>query len=302
MVARRRRGDRRPVEWCMPDRDLAARSPCRRSSTQISGGRSARWTPGNAARWSSVESRPACVRSQGTEHVLERRWAARTAARRVVISAGRSPTTRRTPSCSCIRASWPRRWPAALPTLDRGRVAVEAESGGGRISLWLAVDHPDLVGASGPRLGRVRDAARFAHGRAHAAVDRAGGGELLGHTSSRGWRCRCGRRPRRTGAGSFERRGATAAATRDAGAVHRRAAGDPRPELVRHRSAWRDRRPGARARRRQGPGRPDRGHAPRGGRHSRRAIRARSRVRAHRAQLVPRLPGVVEAFLAEGDA
>ncbi len=32
-----------------------------------------------------------------------------------------------------------------LKALDLGPVAIEAESGGGRISLWLAVDHPDLV-------------------------------------------------------------------------------------------------------------------------------------------------------------
>jgi pimeloyl-ACP methyl ester carboxylesterase len=32
-----------------------------------------------------------------------------------------------------------------LRTLDLGPVAIEAESGGGRISLWLTVDHPGLV-------------------------------------------------------------------------------------------------------------------------------------------------------------
>jgi 3-oxoadipate enol-lactonase len=36
---------------------------------------------------------------------------------------------------------------AVLGTLGLGPVAVEAESGGGRISLWLTVDHPELVEA-----------------------------------------------------------------------------------------------------------------------------------------------------------
>ncbi|MGH2357710.1 MAG: alpha/beta fold hydrolase, partial [Candidatus Limnocylindria bacterium] len=34
---------------------------------------------------------------------------------------------------------------AALDALDLRSVAIEAESGGGRISLWLTVDRPDLV-------------------------------------------------------------------------------------------------------------------------------------------------------------
>ena len=33
----------------------------------------------------------------------------------------------------------------ALRTLDLPPVAIEAESGGGRIGLWLTVDHPELV-------------------------------------------------------------------------------------------------------------------------------------------------------------
>ena len=50
------------------------------------------------------------------------------------------------PEC-CTRERRPSPWRAGCVPCARSSppVAVEAESGGGRISLWLTVDHPDLV-------------------------------------------------------------------------------------------------------------------------------------------------------------
>lgn len=81
----------------------------------------------------------------GTEQVLVRRWQRRTTARPVTILGRPLPDD---PS----DAEWimhPRviadAVATALRAMDLGPVAIEAESGGGRISLWLSVDHPDLV-------------------------------------------------------------------------------------------------------------------------------------------------------------
>lgn len=82
----------------------------------------------------------------GTEGVLARRWAVRAERRRVTILGRPLPDE---PS-DAERMMHPRLIAdgvaTALRELDIGPVAIEAESGGGRIGLWLTVDHPDLVG------------------------------------------------------------------------------------------------------------------------------------------------------------
>lgn len=81
----------------------------------------------------------------GTESVLDRRWRGRTGAREVVIVGRPLPDD----PADAERMMHPRVMADAvagvLRVLGVGPVAIEAESGGGRISLWLAVDHPDLV-------------------------------------------------------------------------------------------------------------------------------------------------------------
>jgi pimeloyl-ACP methyl ester carboxylesterase len=81
----------------------------------------------------------------GTESVLDRRWRSRTNARDVVILGRPLPDDH----ADAERIMHPRVMADAvavvLRRLDLGPVAIEAESGGGRISLWLTVDHPDLV-------------------------------------------------------------------------------------------------------------------------------------------------------------
>jgi len=81
----------------------------------------------------------------GTESVLDRRWRGRTTAREVVILGRPLPDD----PADAERIMHPRVMADAvagvLRELGIGPVAIEAESGGGRISLWLAVDHPDLV-------------------------------------------------------------------------------------------------------------------------------------------------------------
>ena len=80
----------------------------------------------------------------GTESVLIRRWSGRAAKRNVTVVGrplpdGPAETARLThPRIIADGAA------AALGGLA-GPVAIEAESGGGRISLWLTVDHPELV-------------------------------------------------------------------------------------------------------------------------------------------------------------
>jgi pimeloyl-ACP methyl ester carboxylesterase len=81
----------------------------------------------------------------GTEQVLARRWAGRTPRRAVTIIGRPLPDD----PADAERIMHPRviadAIAGALRTLGHGPVAIEAESGGGRIGLWLTVDHPDLV-------------------------------------------------------------------------------------------------------------------------------------------------------------
>ena len=81
----------------------------------------------------------------GTEAVLDRRWSARTDARPVTILGRPLPDD----PADAERMMHPRVIADAvarvLDELGVGPVAVEAESGGGRISLWLTVDRPDAV-------------------------------------------------------------------------------------------------------------------------------------------------------------
>jgi pimeloyl-ACP methyl ester carboxylesterase len=83
----------------------------------------------------------------GSEHAHLRRWERRTARRPVVVMGRPLPDD----PTDAARMLHPR---ATADSVARGLralrdivppVAVEAESGGGRISLWLTVDHPDLV-------------------------------------------------------------------------------------------------------------------------------------------------------------
>ena len=80
----------------------------------------------------------------GTESVLIRRWSGR-ATRRSVTVVGRPLAD---DPDDTDRLSHPRVMGDAVAAAVRelnGPVAIEAESGGGRISLWLTVDHPELV-------------------------------------------------------------------------------------------------------------------------------------------------------------
>ncbi|HEX7173222.1 MAG TPA: alpha/beta hydrolase [Candidatus Limnocylindria bacterium] len=81
----------------------------------------------------------------GTEQVLDRRWQPRTATRPVTILGRPLPDD----PDDAERMMHPRVTADAVAGVLRvrglGPVAIEAESGGGRISLWLTVDHPELV-------------------------------------------------------------------------------------------------------------------------------------------------------------
>jgi pimeloyl-ACP methyl ester carboxylesterase len=86
----------------------------------------------------------------GTEQVLTRRWESR-AARRPVVVIGRPLADQ---GVSLDHLLHPRVIADAVATAigwlganggPQPPFAIEAESGGGRISLWLAVDHPELV-------------------------------------------------------------------------------------------------------------------------------------------------------------
>jgi pimeloyl-ACP methyl ester carboxylesterase len=84
----------------------------------------------------------------GTEHVLQRRWERRAERRRVVVLGRPLPDD---PSDAPLLLH-PRVMGDAvasvlgrLPTPMQPPFAIEAESGGGRISLWLTVEHPELV-------------------------------------------------------------------------------------------------------------------------------------------------------------
>lgn len=89
-------------------------------------------------------------RLEGTEHLLSRRWAGR-AERRPVVVIGRPLSE---DDAETGRLMHPRVIADAVATAigwiaanggPQPPYAVEAESGGGRISLWLTVDHPELV-------------------------------------------------------------------------------------------------------------------------------------------------------------
>ncbi|MCA1569510.1 MAG: alpha/beta hydrolase [Chloroflexi bacterium] len=81
----------------------------------------------------------------GTEGVLTRRWTDRAGRRPVTVLGRPIPDD----PADAERIMHPRVIADGVATtlraLGLGPVAIEAESGGGRISLWLTVDHPDLV-------------------------------------------------------------------------------------------------------------------------------------------------------------
>jgi pimeloyl-ACP methyl ester carboxylesterase len=81
----------------------------------------------------------------GTEQVLDRRWQPRAGARPVHVIGRPLPDD----PADAERLMHPRVSADAIAGVLRARnlgpVAIEAESGGGRIGLWLTVDHPDLV-------------------------------------------------------------------------------------------------------------------------------------------------------------
>jgi len=81
----------------------------------------------------------------GTEQVLRRRWEGRAAARQVTVLGRPIPDD----PADAELVMHPRviadGVANVLRELELGPVAIEAESGGGRISLWLTVEHPELV-------------------------------------------------------------------------------------------------------------------------------------------------------------
>ena len=81
----------------------------------------------------------------GTEQVLRRRWEGRAAGRRVTVLGRPIPDDR----ADAERIMHPRviadAMAGVLAHLALDSVAIEAESGGGRIGLWLTVDHPELI-------------------------------------------------------------------------------------------------------------------------------------------------------------
>lgn len=83
----------------------------------------------------------------GSEHAHVRRWGRRTARRSVVVMGRPLPDD----AADAARMLHPRATAESVARAIRALrgiappLAVEAESGGGRISLWLTVDHPDLV-------------------------------------------------------------------------------------------------------------------------------------------------------------
>jgi pimeloyl-ACP methyl ester carboxylesterase len=80
----------------------------------------------------------------GTESLLMRRWAGRVQARPITV-VGRPIPDDGTDATAMLH---PRMAAAAIAVALadlQGPFAIEAESGGGRISLWLTVDYPELV-------------------------------------------------------------------------------------------------------------------------------------------------------------
>jgi len=89
-------------------------------------------------------------RLAGTEHLLSKRWARRAERRPVVVVGRPLPDDDE----QTARLMHPRLMADAVATAigwiasnggPQPPYAIEAESGGGRISLWLTVDHPELV-------------------------------------------------------------------------------------------------------------------------------------------------------------
>jgi pimeloyl-ACP methyl ester carboxylesterase len=83
-------------------------------------------------------------RMAGTEALLMRRWAGRARARPVTVVGRPIPDN----PADTGRMLHPRASGAAVGVAIAdlgGPVAIEAESGGGRISMWLTVDRPELV-------------------------------------------------------------------------------------------------------------------------------------------------------------
>jgi pimeloyl-ACP methyl ester carboxylesterase len=85
----------------------------------------------------------------GTESVLERRWATRAQRRQVTVLGRPIPhdpadaSLLMHPRVIADAVAWAIQALGLAP--PKGPVAIEAESGGGRISLWLTVDRPQLV-------------------------------------------------------------------------------------------------------------------------------------------------------------
>ena len=81
----------------------------------------------------------------GTEQLLQRRWESRSRARPVTVVGRPIPDD----PADAERMMHPRLIADGVADVLRqlalGPVAIEAESGGGRIGLWLTVDHPELV-------------------------------------------------------------------------------------------------------------------------------------------------------------
>ena len=81
----------------------------------------------------------------GTEQLLQRRWGARSQERPVTVLGRPIPDD----PADAERIMHPRVIADGVATvlreLSTAPVAIEAESGGGRIGLWLTVDHPELV-------------------------------------------------------------------------------------------------------------------------------------------------------------
>ena len=81
----------------------------------------------------------------GTESVLERRWEGRAQDRPVTVIGRPIPDDPADADLLLHPRVAADGVASALRGLGLGPVAIEAESGGGRISLWLTVDHPELV-------------------------------------------------------------------------------------------------------------------------------------------------------------
>ena len=132
----------------MRSRHLAAWAPMTTQAIPIPGGRIEAFTlPGGEGTplivLGGIETglRPLA----GTEQVLSRRWEGRTAARSVTVLGRPIPED----PTDAERIMHPRVIADAiagvLEALVLDSIAIEAESGGGRIGLWLTVDHPELV-------------------------------------------------------------------------------------------------------------------------------------------------------------